>query len=98
MIGIDTLYSAKDMWGDLVGGGQLLMGQIAMFIITIGCVIAVFIILIGAIVYFSHFAQWGSKALMGGIFLLVFMSCWYMAMFNASGPPDLSAWFRLPEG
>ena len=53
--------------------------------------------LIGAIVYFSHFASWGGKALMGGIFLLIFLPCWYIAMFGASGPPDLSAWFRLPE-
>nr|MDO8113576.1 hypothetical protein [Candidatus Sigynarchaeota archaeon] len=98
MIGIDTLYSAKDMWGNFVDAGQLLMAQIASFIITIGCIAAIFVILIGAIVHFTSFARWGGKVLMGGIFLLILMSCWYMAMFNATGPPDLSAWFRLPGG
>lgn len=87
-----------DFWGDFMNGAKLMLANLIGGIFEFGMVIALFGILIGAIAYFSHYNKKGLVVLVDCIVLEIVFSCIYMAITGATGPPDISIFFKASGG
>ncbi|HME53399.1 MAG TPA: hypothetical protein VKM55_14340 [Candidatus Lokiarchaeia archaeon] len=91
-----TYLFPLDFWGDFMNGAKLALANLIGGIIELGMVIALFGIVIGAIAYFSHYHRGGLAVLVNCIVLEIILSCIYMGITGATGPPDISIFFKMP--
>ncbi|MHA1681829.1 MAG: hypothetical protein ACTSUE_12535 [Promethearchaeota archaeon] len=81
-----------DFIGDVAGA----IGAFAWMFICLGIVIAIFIIIIGAIFYFSTFdGKNGRKMMINGVVLVFVLCLLYMAVFRTGTPPEISQFFSI---
>ncbi len=66
------------------------------FICELVMVAMVFWILLGLLFHFTHYSSKGAGMIANGIVVIIAVSCIYMSILGASGPPDISIWFRPP--
>ena len=92
---ITYLYSL-DIWGTFFDAARVAFANFIGGIIEFGMVIFVFVIVIAAIVYFSGYSHKGLGYLVNGIVMEIVLSCVFMAITGATGPPDISIFFRPP--
>ncbi|MHA1791202.1 MAG: hypothetical protein ACTSVI_01075 [Promethearchaeota archaeon] len=86
-----------NMLDDLGGSVQSILSNVLSASITFGLIMSVFVVVFGAILYFSGYSQKAGKGmLMNGVLLVIILTIFYMAMFNVDGPPDISGFFKLP--
>lgn len=83
----------QDFFGDLLDAGQDMTAQFAAGIITFFTVCCVFLIIIGAFLYFTTYSMKRGRALLlNGILLMVVMyTLWGTLGFP--GAPNIMAWF-----
>ena len=94
-INISYLYPL-DIWGTFFDAARAACANLIGGIIEFGMVIFVFVIVIAAIVYFSGYSRKGLGYLVNGIVLEIMLSCIFMAITGATGPPDISIFFKVP--
>lgn len=85
-----------DIWGTLLDAGRTWSANFFGGIIEFGMVIFLFVILIGCIIYFTGYSKKGLGYLVNGIVMEIVLSCIFMAITGATGPPDISIFFRAP--
>ncbi len=98
MIDISILTSepAQSGWDGFVAAGQQMMYSGVSFFCEMVMVVAVFMAMYGLLAHFSRYSKSGANWLVNGIILAIGISCIYMGVLGASGPPDISIWFRPP--
>jgi hypothetical protein len=98
MIDLTTLVQspAQFGWDTFVAAGQQAMYTAFSFICEMIMVALVFFVLIGVLFTFTHYHKSGPGMIVTGIAGMIIISCAYMAILGASGPPDISIWFRPP--
>lgn len=81
----------------IIDAASAVVSLLALAVITIGIVAAVFVLLIGALLFFSGVGQrTGKSMLFGSVALLIVFTTIYMWLFGAAGPPDITRLFSLP--
>ncbi|NMC06637.1 MAG: hypothetical protein GYA24_15575 [Candidatus Lokiarchaeota archaeon] len=84
-------------WDAFVAAGQHAMNTIFAFTCELAMVGLVFLLAIGLLLYFTGVNSHGGKNMaIYAVVGMVFFSCLYMAILGASGPPDISLWFKPP--
>ncbi len=98
MTDLTTLISAPAQfgWDSFVAAGQQAMYNAFAFICEMIIVAIVFLILFGLLFHFTRYSSKGAGMIANGIVVIIIVSCLYMATLGASGPPDISIWFRPP--
>jgi len=85
-----------DIWGDFFAGIRTANANFFGGLVEFGMVIAVFVFLIGVIMYFAHYSKKGLGLIVDSIVGFIVLTCAYMAITGTTGPPDISIFFRLP--
>jgi hypothetical protein len=98
MIDINPLIQAiaQGGWDAFQAAGQAMMNNVITFVCEMVMVAMVFMILFGLLFHFTHYSSKGAGMIVNGIVVMIVISCVYMAILGASGPPDISIWFRPP--
>jgi hypothetical protein len=91
-----TQAPAQSGWDGFVAAGQQLVYSGVSFFCEMVMVAAVFMVMYGLLAHFSHYSKGGAGWIVNGIILAIGISCIYMGVLGASGPPDISIWFRPP--
>lgn len=87
---LSGLNSITEWWTSAVSG-------VTWLIVATGIGIAMIIIAIGAIMYFSSYnGGAGRKLVLQGTVLLVTLLMLYMVVFGLESPPDISQFFNPP--
>ena len=92
---ITNLYP-MDIWGSFMDAARTWCANLFGGLMEFGMVIGIFVISIGAIAYFSHYNKGGLILIVHGIVGEIICSCLYMAITGATGPPDITIFFRAP--
>ncbi len=87
---------AQGDWDEFVSAGQSIMYSAFSFVCELAMVALIFVILFGVLFTFTRYNKAGPNMIVTGIVGMIVISCAYMAILGASGPPDISVWFRPP--
>lgn len=82
--------------GDLVAAGQQVVNSVVSFIFEMAMVAGVVMMFYGVVAHLTRYSKSGTNWLINGILLEIVVSCLYMWLLGANGPPDISIWFRPP--
>jgi hypothetical protein len=98
MTDLTTLISApaQSGWDSFVAAGQQMVYSGVSFFCEMVMIVSVFMIMYGLLAHFTRYSKGGAGWIVNGIVLAIGISCIYMGVFGASGPPDISIWFRPP--
>ncbi len=91
-----TSAPAQFGWDSFVSAGQQMVYSGVSFFCEMVMVVAVFMVMYGMLAHFSRYSKGGAGWIVNGIILAIGISCVYMSVLGASGPPDISIWFRPP--
>ena len=87
---------AQGGWEAFQAAGQAMMYNVFSFACEMVMVAMVFLILFGLLFHFTNSNHNGANMIKNGIVVIIIVSCMYMAILGASGPPDISIWFKPP--
>lgn len=91
---IQTIAQAG--WDAFQAAGQQMMNSAISFICEMVMVAMVFVILFGMLFYFTNYNGHGKGMIVNGVIGIIVATCIYMWLLGASGPPDISLWFKPP--
>ena len=88
-----------DIIGDFMAAGSAFMGQVFALAVTWGNAIALLVLVIGVVCYFTKAHERAGKTLViNSIACMVILCSAYMIAFSTGSLPDMSGIFVLPAG